>query len=91
MIGSRLVFQRKRAGLTQAGLANKLKVSVKTVKNWESDTSDPTLKSLLALCELFHISADELLGREGDSVSLTGVCESDKARLKRAIQALLDS
>ncbi len=91
MIGIRLVFQRKRAGLTQAGLANKLKVSVKTVKNWESDTSDPTLKSLLALCELFHISADGLLGREGDSVSLTGLCETDKARLKRAIQALLDS
>ncbi len=71
-------------------MAKKLKVSVKSVKNWESDTSDPSLKSVLRICELFHISADELIGRSNDSVSLSGLCESDKARLKRAIQALLD-
>ena len=85
-----LVSFRKHSGLTQTGLAKRLKVSVKTIKNWETDTSDPSLKSIIAICDLFHISVDDLLGRKNDTVSLAGLRENDKARLKRIIQAMLD-
>ena len=90
MIGNRLIMLRRRSGLSQIELAKKLNVSSKSIKNWEADMSDPSLKSIIALCDVFHISADDLLGRTSDLVSLAGLQESDKTRLKRAIQALLD-
>ena len=46
MIGSKLKELRLRHGLTQQALATKLHVSVRCIKNWESDISDPSLDSV---------------------------------------------
>ena len=60
-IGSNIALQRKRAGLTQAGLAEKLNYSDKAVSKWERGESMPDVLTLMQLAEQFEISVGDLL------------------------------
>ena len=60
-LGSNIVAYRKRSGLTQAKLAEKLNYSDKAVSKWERGESMPDVLTLVQLAELFHTSVDELL------------------------------
>lgn len=63
-IGERLQKLRKKMGLTQEDIAEKVNVSAQAVSKWENDISVPDITILPELADLFHISLDELLGRE---------------------------
>lgn len=52
---------RKRASLSQEELAEKINVSRQSVSKWESGDAYPEMKMLLILCDLFHVSLDELV------------------------------
>ena len=54
---------RKEAGLTQAELADKMGVHIKTVMNWEQGKAEPPLGTLMELAELYHCDLDYLTGR----------------------------
>ena len=60
-IGINIAVQRKRSGLTQAGLAEKLNYSDKAVSKWERGESIPDVLTLVQLAELFEITVDDLL------------------------------
>ena len=60
-IGSNIAAYRKQAGLTQAGLAEKLNYSDKAVSKWERGESVPDVMTLVQLAELFRIPVGELL------------------------------
>lgn len=60
-IGANIVACRKRQGLTQAGLAEKLNYSDKAVSKWERGESVPDVLTLVQLSELFGVSVDALL------------------------------
>lgn len=51
---------RVNAGLTQLAAAEKLNVSVATLKNWESGKTFPKQPHIEALCELYGVSYDNL-------------------------------
>jgi N-acetylglucosamine kinase-like BadF-type ATPase len=59
--GENLKKYRKKEGLTQKELAEKLGYTEKSVSKWESGNGLPTVEVLLMLADLFHISMDELL------------------------------
>lgn len=59
--GERIYEARKRAGMTQEELADKLDVTRQAVSKWESDTAFPETDKIVELCRLFDLSADELL------------------------------
>ena len=61
LIGANISAHRKRCGLTQAGLAEKLNYTDKAVSKWERGESVPDVITLAQLAELFEISVDELL------------------------------
>lgn len=52
---------RKRCGLTQEQLAQRLDVSRQAVSKWENGTAEPSTANLLALAEVFGITVDQLL------------------------------
>ena len=56
-----LIRLRKEHHLTQAQLAEKLHLSRQAISKWENGESQPDLATLAALCDIFHVSADELL------------------------------
>lgn len=61
----RLRELREQHGYTQEKLAEKLNVNPQAVKSWEKykNPSDPKLKNLLAMCNLYHCDLDYLTGR----------------------------
>ncbi|MCI8778852.1 MAG: helix-turn-helix transcriptional regulator [Bacilli bacterium] len=60
-IGEKLLNLRKQKNLSQEEVANCLNVSRQTISKWETDQSTPDLDKIGPLCELFGISADELI------------------------------
>ncbi len=60
-IGANIASGRKKIGLTQAGLAEKLNYSDKAVSKWERGESIPDVIILMHLAELFGVTVNELL------------------------------
>lgn len=67
-LGKRIAQHRKRLGLTQDALAEKLGITAQAVSKWENDLSCPDITMLPRLAEIFGISTDELLGMEAKGV-----------------------
>ena len=61
LIGSNIAAHRKRCGMTQAGLAEKLNYSDKAVSKWERGESVPDVMTLNQLAEQFDITVNDLL------------------------------
>ena len=57
-IGNRLFELRKKKGITQEKLAEKLNVSRQSVSNWELDKSLPDTDKLLVLAQIYDVSLD---------------------------------
>ena len=60
-IGANIASYRKRIGLTQAGLAERLNYSDKAVSKWERGESVPDVMTLVQLAEQFEIAVGDLL------------------------------
>ena len=61
---SRLMKYRKKAGLSQEELADKLGVSRQAVSKWECAESSPDTDNLIALSKIYGVSLDELINEE---------------------------
>ena len=59
--GKLIAELRRKQGLTQQQLADKLNLSNKTISKWESGSGSPDISNLPVLAEALGISADELL------------------------------
>lgn len=66
-IGGRIKYHRKRLGLTQEQLAERMGVSAQAVSKWENDLSCPDISILPQLADVFGITVDELLGKQTDA------------------------
>ena len=62
--GKLIAKLRKKKGLTQQQLADKLNFSNKTISKWESGSGSPDISNLLVLAEALDVSVDELLKGE---------------------------
>ncbi len=65
-IGEKISQLRIAANLSQENLAEKLDVSRQSVSKWEMNQAMPQIDKVLLLCELFDVSADELLREKMD-------------------------
>lgn len=63
-LGSRISDYRRKNGLTQAQLAEKLDVSFQAVSSWERDEYMPDTKKLKSLAEIFDVSLSNLIDDE---------------------------
>ncbi len=60
-IGGNIALHRKRLGMTQALLAEKLNYSDKAVSKWERGESVPDVLTIVQLAELFEVSVNDLV------------------------------
>ena len=60
-IGINIASYRKRNGLTQAGLAERLNYSDKAVSKWDRGESVPDVMTMVQLAEQFDITVNDLL------------------------------
>ncbi|MBQ5740053.1 MAG: helix-turn-helix transcriptional regulator [Oscillospiraceae bacterium] len=63
-LNDKIVELRKRRGMSQEELAEKLNVSRQAVSRWETGTAMPDAANLLQLSCIFGVSTDYLLGAE---------------------------
>jgi transcriptional regulator with XRE-family HTH domain/ubiquinone/menaquinone biosynthesis C-methylase UbiE len=85
-VGKRIALLRKRCGMSQAALAERLDISTQAVSKWECGQALPDVDILLELSWLFEMSVNALLGvRE----PLAGSCSEDPATLPPDARKLL--
>lgn len=63
-IGDNIRRLRDRDGISQAELGKALHVSAQAISKWECGKAEPDSKAILIMCDMFSVSADELLGRK---------------------------
>ncbi len=63
-IGEKITALRNAAGMSQDALDDRLSVSRQSVSKWETGGATPDLDKLLALCDLFGVTLDELVRGE---------------------------
>lgn len=69
MIGDKLVELRKRRGLSQQEISDKLDVSRGTYSLWETNKRRPELDSLIAIADFYGVSVDYILGRDAHTAA----------------------
>ena len=80
--GDRLATAREAQGLTQAQLARRLGLRVETVRNWETDRSEPRANRLQMLSGFLNVSMVWLMTGQGvgaQSIDAPSEVESDPA------------
>ena len=60
-LGNNLFKARKKAGLSQETVAEKLGVSRQTISKWETDETVPDIYQSKKLAKLYNLSLDELI------------------------------
>lgn len=66
ILADKIIELRKKAGMSQEELAEKLGVSRQSVSKWEMSQSTPDLNRILKMSEVFGVSTDYLLKDEID-------------------------
>lgn len=61
IVGACISRERKKAGLSQEALAEKLHVTRQTISNWESGKSLPDIESLKTLAQALNVPIERLI------------------------------
>ncbi len=76
ILADKIIEERKKLGLSQEELAEKLSVSRQAVSKWEGAQSIPDLQKIILMSELFSVSTDYLL-KDKMEPERKASCESD--------------
>lgn len=99
-IGNKLLEARKRAGLTQAELAERAGLADRTYADIERGGVNMRLETLLRICQVLHITPDDILTsrqerdpeRQEELISLLKTCDpKDRATALRLLEVFLQS
>lgn len=91
MLSEKLYACRRKSGLSQEQLAERIGVTRQAISKWELGTSTPELENLLALCDCFGITLDELTREDGSPVSTesTDARPADETQRRAGVGLLL--
>lgn len=87
-LGQKIAELRKKSGLSQEALAEKMNVSRQAVSKWESNQSIPDIQKIVDLSELFGVTTDYLLKNGTPSFELPG--KSSEEKIEKALPAITD-
>ena len=84
-LGSSLYHARKKSGLTQENVAEKLGGSRQTISKWETGETLPDIRQSKGLAMLYHMTLDELIEYDFDEAQaqqmIDSVSEEAQARI----------
>lgn len=69
-IGNKLLAIRKRVGMTQAEVAEAAGLSDRTYADIERGTVNMRIETILRICNVLHITPDEVLTEENPSLTV---------------------
>ena len=74
LTGSNLQRCRNKANLTQEQVAEQVGISTSFYANLERGSRSMSIPVLLALAEVFHVSADSILYEESSKIHVRSIC-----------------
>lgn len=77
-LGEKILKLRKKEGLSQEELGEKINVTRQTISNWELGETSPNPEQLKLLSKELHISLDELLDNDIQNVLIEKVSNTEK-------------
>ncbi len=77
IFGETLMSLRKKKGMTQSELAERLSVSAKTISKWETGYGYPEITQLPALAKVFDVSIDFLFKEDTNGIAIAGYIVAD--------------
>lgn len=86
--GDKLVGLRKKNGLSQEELAEKLGVSRQSVSKWESNNAYPETDKIVQICNLFDCSMDDLINDQ--ITDLKQIDRKEKNNLAKSVDSFFD-
>ena len=86
--GDKLIILRKKNGLSQEELADKLGVSRQSVSKWESNNTYPETDKIVQICNLFDCSMDDLINDKVTDVE--GSLRKNKNNINEVWDSLLE-
>lgn len=75
-LGSSLYHARKKSGLSQENVAEKLGVSRQTISKWETGETLPDIRQSKGLAVLYHMTLDELIEYDFDERQAQEIIDS---------------
>ena len=78
MLGENILKLRKKQGISQEELAEKIDVTRQTISNWELGETMPNPEQLKKLSNIFNVSVDELLDNNINNVIIEKVSNTEK-------------
>ena len=85
-----LIYFRKRAGLSQAELAEKIGVGRSTIGMYENGNRQPDFETLEALADFFNVNMSTLLGEPDNKPWPTPVYTPEKQQLLNLVDGMTD-
>ena len=79
-------MKRKKSGLTQEAVAEKLGVSRQTISKWETDETLPDICQSKRMAQLYHVTLDELIDFDIDVKEIEQLIE----KISEETQAKID-
>lgn len=76
-LGNMILELRKKKGLSQEQLGEKVNVTRQTISNWELNETTPNPEQLKLLSKALEVSIDELLGNDFTSIIETKMNKID--------------
>ncbi len=92
-VANKLVELRKKSGLSQEQLADKLGLSRQAVSKWERAEASPDTDNLICLAKLYNVSLDDLLSTDETIDEIreeTKEKETEKGQGKQSISIDID-
>jgi len=84
-LGNRLFHARKKRGLSQEEVAEKLGVSRQTVSKWETDETLPDIRQAKKMALLYNLSLDELIAFDVDQQEIQEAIDRTSEELEEKI------
>lgn len=84
-LGNSLFSARKRSGLSQEEVAEKLGVSRQTISKWELDETLPDIQQSKRLSNLYHLTLDELIDFDIDVKEIEQIIEKTSEEVEQKI------
>ena len=84
-LGNSLLEARKKSGMSQEEVAQKLGVSRQTISKWELDETLPDIRQSKKLATLYHLTLDELIDFDVDVKAIEEAVEKTDEETQRKV------
>ena len=90
-LGNNILKLRKKNGLSQEELGEKVNVTRQTISNWELEETSPNPDQLKLLSKALNVSVDDLIDNDLQNVVLAKVklTEKGQEKIKKILKGIL--